>query len=332
MSEASAAALFIGSLILSALASVVLAKRLDQVGIYLGASAGLTGLMTALAADSPEIASAISALMSGRHDLGLGVIFGSNIFNIAALLGLGALVAGSISCRRRTLVLNAGATFSVTAIVIAQRLFGLPTLISGVLLAAVMIPYVIVSALKPAHLGGLHLPPVFTNALRSAVAGTEVKTTDGRSSRRPSSIDMIAIAPLLAAVVLASLGLVRAASVLGARWGWSDLTVGALVIASLTGVPNLITALRLARQDQGAAVVSETYNSNSLNLMFGAFLPSFFLPLTVISPIGRFAMWWMAGATLLSAALLLRSERIGRLGGLALVASWIGFAVIVALH
>ena len=40
----------------------------------------------------------------------------------------------------------------------------------------------------------------------------------------------------------------------------------------------------------------------------------------------------MAGATLLSGALLLRAERLGRLGGLALVASWIGFATIVVMR
>ena len=331
MSEGSAAALFIGSLVLSALASAVLAKRLDQVGVHLGASAGLTGLVTALAADSPEIASAISALASGRHDLGLGVIFGSNIFNLAALLGLGALAAGPIGCPRRTLVLNAGAALAVTAIVVAQRLYGLPTVMTGVLLAAVTIPYVAVSALKPSHLARMRLPPAFAEALRTAVIGTEVETTEGQPSP-PSWADMTAIAPLLAAVVLASLGLVRAASALGGHWGWSDLTVGALVIASLTGVPNLITAFRLAAQGRGAAVVSETYNSNSLNLIFGAFLPTIFLPLAALSPMGHITMWWMVGTTLLSAALLLRAERLGRLGGLALVASWIGFATIVVMR
>jgi hypothetical protein len=66
--------------------------------------------------------------------------------------------------------------------------------------------------------------------------------------------------------------------------------------------------------------VSETYNSNSLNLIFGAFLPTIFLPLSVLSPRGLFAMWWMADATLLSGALLLRVERL--LAGLAAWHSW----------
>ena len=201
------------------LASAVLAKRLDQIGVYLDASAGLTGLITALAADSPEIASAISALTSGRHDLGLGVIFGSNIFNLAALLGLAALVAGPISSPRRTLILNAGASLAVTAIVITQRLYGLSTVTTGALMAAVIIPYVTVSALKASQLAFMRLPPALANALRKAVIGTEVETTEGQPPQPLSWADVTAIAPLLVAVVLASLGLVRAASALGGQWG-----------------------------------------------------------------------------------------------------------------
>lgn len=76
-------------------------------------------------------------------------------------------------------------------------------------------------------------------------------------------------------------------------------------------------------------MVSETYSSNSLNLIFGAFLPTLFLPLTALSPMGHVAMWWMVGVTLMSAALLLHVERIGRVIGLALVSSWVAFAIII---
>jgi len=145
-------------------------------------------------------------------------------------------------------------------------------------MAAVILPCVTVSALKPSRLARMRLPSAVANALRSAVIGTEVETTEGQPPQPPSWADVTAIAPLLVAVVLASLGLVRAASALGGQSGWSDLTLGALMIASLTSLPNLITAFRLATQGRGAAVVSETYNSNSLNLIFGAFLPTIFLP------------------------------------------------------
>lgn len=329
MSITSSVALFLGSLVLTALASAVLSKRLDQVGAWLGFSAGLSGLVTALAADSPEIASAIIAQTSGRHDLGIGVIFGSNIFNLAALLGLGALVAGRIACSRETLLLNAGAAIGVTALVVAQRLYGLSALAAGLLIAAVMIPYVWVLALKPAQAARLYLPAAVSNWLRSAVSATEVRTTEGPPPAMPSWADIVAIVPLLAMVVLASIGLVNAASTLGGRLGWSEMTTGGLVIASLTGVPNLIAGLMLARQGRGAAVVSEAYNSNSLNLIVGAYLPTLFIAPNQPSTLACLSMWWLVAATILSAALFLRRRRLGRLGAAVLVASWLGFALVV---
>lgn len=206
MSTLSAAILFLGSLVLTALSSAVLSKRLDQVGLWLGFSAGLSGLATALAADSPEIASAITALRSGHPDLGLGVIFGSDIFNLAALLGLGALVAGRISCSRETLLLNAGAAIGVTLLVMAQRLYGLSTFATGLLITAVIIPYLVVSVLKPTQVRKLNLPPAVSKWVSSAVSATEIDTTPGPPPRAPSWANLAAIVPLLAMILLSWVG------------------------------------------------------------------------------------------------------------------------------
>src|SRR5438552_16772901 len=89
-------------------ASVVLARELDRIGERLGFSEALLGLVTALGADGPEISSAVAAIVSGHHDTGVGVVVGSNVFNIAALLGLSAVLAGSVRLHRHGLVLNRG--------------------------------------------------------------------------------------------------------------------------------------------------------------------------------------------------------------------------------
>ena len=68
--------------------SELLVWGVGRLGVKLGLAAGLIGLLTALGADSPEIASALSAILSGAHQVGVGVVLGSNLFNLAALLGL----------------------------------------------------------------------------------------------------------------------------------------------------------------------------------------------------------------------------------------------------
>ena len=50
------------------------ARRLDRVGLRLGLPETLLGLLTALAADAPEVSSAIAALVRGAHNVGVGSV------------------------------------------------------------------------------------------------------------------------------------------------------------------------------------------------------------------------------------------------------------------
>jgi cation:H+ antiporter len=92
-----AAFLFVGSLILTVVSSAVLSKRIEQLVQRLLLSESILGIIAALGSDSPEISSSFLALRSGEQDLGLGIVFGSNILNLAALLGLSAILAGKSS-------------------------------------------------------------------------------------------------------------------------------------------------------------------------------------------------------------------------------------------
>ena len=101
-----AAPLFVLAACVSLATSWLLVSRLERVGERLGLSEALLGMLAALAADAPEITAAITALVNREQRVGAGVVLGSNVFNLAALLGLGALVAGAIRFRRRVVILG----------------------------------------------------------------------------------------------------------------------------------------------------------------------------------------------------------------------------------
>src|ERR1700752_725823 len=92
---------FLAGHALSLGASEVMARGLTRLGTKLGFSDGLLGLLGALGADSPELSSAVIAIGSGAGAVGTGVVVGSNLLNLAALLGLSALVVGGIQVRRQ---------------------------------------------------------------------------------------------------------------------------------------------------------------------------------------------------------------------------------------
>src|ERR1039457_2005618 len=86
-----AAVAFVVGALVSLGTSWVLVSRLERVGERLGLSEALLGLLAALAADTPEITAAVTALTHHQLAVGSGVVIGSNAFNLAALLGLGAV-------------------------------------------------------------------------------------------------------------------------------------------------------------------------------------------------------------------------------------------------
>ena len=81
-----AAALFLVSALVSLATSWLLVSRLERLGERLGMSEVVLGMLAALAADAPEITSAISAISQHQQEVGAGVVLGSNVFNLAALL------------------------------------------------------------------------------------------------------------------------------------------------------------------------------------------------------------------------------------------------------
>ncbi len=331
MSVLSASVLFLLSFALSFISSIVLARDLDKLGARLHLSEGLLGIITALGADAPEISAAVTALSSGQHDLGLGVVLGSNIFNLAALLGLSAVVAGRVRVRRPSLLLDGIVAFLVAVIAAALILGAIGASLSLILLGILLVPYVVISALRPKQLARLRLPAVVKRLLRTTMEDVQKDARKDQTPPRASSLDMLSIIPALVSVVLGSIGMVQTASHLGNVWGISPSVVGTLVLATLTGIPNVVAAVRLALHKRGSAVVSEALNSNTFNVLAGICLPILFVGLGAISGQTILAVGWLLGMTLITLALAAFKGGVTRLDGEIIIALYLVFALIIIL-
>jgi len=301
-------------------ASLVFARRLDRVSERLGFTEGLHGILTALGADAPEISTAVVAIVSSHQDAGVGVVIGASTFNLAALLGLSAVVAGSVAIHRQGLVLNGAVGLAVVGVGVALVLGAIRAPLATVLIAVVFVPYVVLLSLRPGRIGG---------ALGAAV---QEEVEDMRTDRaRPATLgDALVLAPCLAVIVGSSIGLVKAAIDLGERWGVPDVVLGTLVLASLTTLPNVVTAIRLALHGRGAAVVSEAFNSNSLNVIAGLAVPALFLSLGTASGVQAFSAWWLLGMTVAAIGLAYSGRGLARLEGTAMVLLYVPFVIVVA--
>src|SRR5258708_39546049 len=149
---------FAAGLALTLAGSELLARGLTRLGTKLEFSEGLLGLLAALAADSPELSSAVIAILAGAGDVGVGVVVGSNLFNLAALLGLSALVAGGVRVPRGSLLLDGAVGLAVMAaagLIVA----GFPSpAIAAVIILPISAAYAILPALPHALPAPLHPP------------------------------------------------------------------------------------------------------------------------------------------------------------------------------
>lgn len=330
MSVGAAIAVFCASVAASLVASLVFARKLDEVSERLGASEGLHGILTALGADAPEISTAIAAIAASHGKLGVGVVIGSNVFNLVALLGLSAVVAGHVGIHRHGLLFNGGAALLVTGIAAALVLQAVGAIAATLLLVAVLGPYVFFLSIRRARIE--RIVPA-GRAQRFLVAAVEEEVEDlatGETTPKASFSDTLALVASLAVIVGSSVGMVHAATDLGRRWGVSDIVVGTLVLASLTSLPNLLTAVRLALHGRGAAVASEALNSNSLNVLAGIALPALVVTIGAASGVERFSVWWLVGMTVLVVAVTYAGRGLGRVAGAAIVLLYIPFVIVIA--
>ena len=164
-------------------------SRLERVGERLGLSEALLGVVAALAADAPEITASITALSQHQKSIGAGVVIGSSVFNLAALLGLGAAVAGFIALHRRVVLLGGVVGLWVSVVCLAAVEEVLSPLASLAVALVMVVPYlVILGAVEVA--GRATARPSADEALgqRSrgrGIPGTRARDpTDARTSNR----------------------------------------------------------------------------------------------------------------------------------------------------
>jgi cation:H+ antiporter len=325
MSVVIAVPLFVAALAVTLAAASTFASRLDRLGAKYGLPEVWIGLLTALAADAPEVSSALAALVKGAHDASTGVIVGSNVFNLAAMIGVSALLAGSVKVSRNTLVLEGTVTLAVTGIVIALLMGWISAVAAVLAIACFICPYLLLV------IGGDQLAErLGLRRLAVLVKGRDTHHDEGEAVERFSHEfvthhQLMLMIMDVTLIIAGSYGMVQAALTLGHRWGIASGVIGALILGPLTSLPNALTGVRLGRARRGAALVTEALNSNTINLVAGVALPSLFVTLSANSTRDQIDLALLAVAMIATAAGLARRTGIRRVGAGIIVALYAAF-------
>ena len=309
---------FVLAATVSLVASWVLVSRIEHMGGRIGITDAMLGLLAALAADAPEITSAISALAGHQQEVGTGVVVGSNVFNLAALLGLGAVAAGWVALHRRVVVLTGVVSLWIAGICVLTVLGWIPATAALLLVLAALGPYV--------WLAGSRNRTRLGRWLSSAMHEEELELGPAlvpNSRRWDLPVTLLA----LVTVVIASIVMERAATSLGHHFSISPIVVGAVVLAAVTSLPNAVAAIYLARRGRGTAMLSTALNSNALNIAVGLLLPASLIGLGTTTSREVFIALWYLALTAVVLILAYRDHGLRRHSGVVVLVAYTMFVV-----
>jgi cation:H+ antiporter len=320
MTAAGLAALWLLALAVALISSDRLVHSLTALGAAVGMSAGLLGLLVALGADGPEVTSALIALAQGQADIGLGVVVGSNIYNLAGLLGLSALLAGAIWTGPHRLSLDGATSLIMTLLLVALVLSpGLHQLLGAALMVALGL-----YSLAEARMSGSQSPA--TDAHSPAPSGQDDPLT---RVRRPSLRRLVLYALAAAAGIIAgSYVLVTTSIALGPAAGIPSSIIGTFVLPVTTSLPNTWAAVSLARRGLASATIATTFNSNSINAAIGTGLPSVFFAVHASHATRVIDLPWLVGMTVIALVLVATRSSLARWEGTFLLVLYAAFVAV----
>ncbi len=278
---------------------------------------GLT--VVAAGTSMPELVVSVQSVVHGNPGISVGNIVGSNIFNIAAILGLTALIrplriqGNTVRLEWPVMML---AAFEFHLLVRDGRLDRLE---GGFLLSALIAftAYAVLVARRSATAKE-------TNAFEDIATASL-----GRTGNAAALFNLGAVIGGVALLALGSTALVRGATGVAAALGVSDTVVGLTIVAAGTSMPELVTSLVAARRGRDDIAVANVIGSNIFNVLGIGGIASLVRPIQIPQEIILSDNWWMLGASLLLFPLMKTGMRINRAEGAILLAGFIGYTALL---
>lgn len=286
---------------------------------HFGMSPLLIGMVVVgFGTSAPEMAVSILAAYGGNPGIALGNAYGSNIVNIALILGLTALVR-PVSVPKQVLRRELPILLAVTALAAWQAWDGYLTRSEALLLLGAFAGLMTMTVLK----GLQDKYRVLEQELQQEMEAT------------PSphlACSLIQLVAGLVFLVLSSRLLVWGAVVLAKGFGVSDLVIGLTIVAIGTSLPELASSLAAAKRGEHDIALGNILGSNLFNTLAVVGLAGSIHPLPVEASVLNRDILLMATLTVVLLPFGWSSRgpgRINRLEGALLLAVYLGYTLML---
>ena len=294
-----------------------LVKGAASLAIRYGIRPMIVGItVVALATSMPEFVVNFVAALSGEDNLALGNIIGSNICNIALILGISALVI-PLTVARSTLRKEYPIMLAVMLVFYGVALDGTISQIDGGILIAGLISFFVYLIRDTRKNSQANLPP-----------------PQEESSEAKSLTQTKRILYILGGMIGLSVGariMVDAAVSIAESLAISPIIVGLTVVAIGTSLPELAASVAFALNKQVDMSVGNVLGSNMLNVLFVVGMVSMINPLTVDTASLEVHFPVMLAFSIVLLPIAWTQYKITRVEGSLLLAGFIGYVTYLVL-
>lgn len=291
---------------------VSIAKRLKISSLVIGMT------IVAFGTSAPEFIVSLKAALAGSPEIAIGNVIGSNIANIALILGATAIVFPLI-VPRNTLRMDWPIMALASLLFLLAASDGLISRGEGIVGFILLVLFIVVQI----------------------VTSKQDKLEEDNSN---SKIYPLWLAILF--VVLSCFGLafgadmlIDSASIIATQFGVSERVIGITIVAFGTSLPELVTSILAAVKKEADIAIGNIIGSNIFNVFCIIGLSSIIHPIKFDQGTFDIDLIWMCVTALLLLLLMLKYKkkdffkrgRLGRIGGIALVASYVAYIFVLLM-
>ncbi|PKL48121.1 MAG: sodium:calcium antiporter [Candidatus Riflebacteria bacterium HGW-Riflebacteria-2] len=248
----------IGFIILS-YAADKLVEGASNLAMNFGVSKTVIGLTIVAAGTSlPEMVVSVNASLKGNPAISLGNVVGSNIMNVALILGIASLIK-PIQCSRE-MVRRETPIMIFTALLMwyVAHTDGVITPAEGIIMFVMLFAYTGLS--------------YYWSRKESAIAAEIAEKCDefattGSEETPTTTSNVVYVIIGMIGLVIGSEVLVRGAVDIARTFGLSDEVIGLTLIAIGTSLPELATSIVAARKGQSEISLGNVVGSNIFNVL-----------------------------------------------------------------
>ncbi len=286
-----------------------LVRGASSIALRLRLSPLVVGLtIVAFGTSAPELFISVRAALEGSPDLAMGNVIGSNICNLALVLGVTAVIT-SVPVRRDSMRIDWPVTMGASLLLYLVVLNNLISWPEGLLFIAILATYTYLIIRKSRR-----------ETKSADEIAAELDVPPPTASLRK---DLLLIGVGTAGLAFGSNWFVDGAQDLAIAFGVSERVVGITVLALGTSLPELVTAVIAATKKETDIALGNLMGSNIFNILSILGITSVIASIRVNDVIIHSDMIWMLLITFLVLPMMLYRRTIARVEGAILLAIYV---------